>query len=111
MSTKKPFFILGSPRSGSKLTKNILMKDSSVVIYPELHFLRPKLVGQDVIRSIISNLAQVSQGNANIKNIRTNNLPGSFWRPQPDWNFEKALTPFFIANQLMSKKLSNKTFL
>ncbi len=50
MNSKNLLFVIGPPRSGSKIYQNAFNNIEGVEVFNTLHFLRPKWVGNDFVR-------------------------------------------------------------
>lgn len=78
----KPVFIIGCPRTGSKIYLNAISNFSEVNISPELHILDPVWLHQDfkrVVNKRIGRLDNVASKKKLIKLIDSEVFFGSFW--------------------------------
>lgn len=95
---KNPVFILGCPRTGSKIYMKILNDYSPINITPELHFLIPFWIRKDFVTTVKENIGDLKQ-DTNIPKLITlmysGKLQGSFWKSIKNRNIDK-------------KKLENK---
>lgn len=103
----KPVFVVGCPRTGSKIYMNILRSCSEIDVMPEIHFLQPIWLHRDFVRSVKRNVGDLEK-DSNIPKLidlmYSGKLCGSFWR-LIDLDRER------LQNQIMSSdRLSKSIF-
>lgn len=79
----KPVFILGCSRTGSKIYMNILNKYSDIHITHEMHFINPRWLHQDFIRTVRNRIGDLQDDNNVEKLLELMDqkaLYGSFWK-------------------------------
>ena len=103
---KDPVFILGCPRTGSKIYMKMLNDYSPINITPELHFLIPSWIRKDFVSRVKETIGDLKKDNNIPKLIDlmySGNLEGSFWRSINNRNIDKTTLEHRIIN-------SNRSF-
>lgn len=78
----RPVFIIGCPRTGSKIFLNALNKNTNINISPEIHYLNPLWLHPDFVRTAkkrVRNLDEDQEVLKLLKMVDECNFYGSFW--------------------------------
>jgi len=104
------FFIVGTPRSGTKIYQHGLNNLPKVKVYHEMHFLRPKWIGKDTTSEIIEMVDDLKNENVLIQIIRLivkGSFIGSFWKSSEINKINKKRLYLSLA----SSRLTSKSFI
>ncbi|CAN0537860.1 unnamed protein product, partial [Scytosiphon promiscuus] len=79
----EPVFIVGMPRTGSKIYKNIINFNSGINISPEIFFLTPKWIRDDFIETVKKRIGEIKSEQDLLMMVDLmfqNQFFGTYWR-------------------------------